>query len=174
MQVEVTDSGTLVDPNRTGTQYALGRQELDEQTTTQPGRGLSDLVDDLPGWLYEANGLLHPRGSEYDVQYVVNGVPLTENRSPAFAPSLDTDDVESMRVLTASYPAEYGRKLGGIIEVTTEKDVPPGVHGRIDAGGGSFSTGSGSASISYAHKKNRFAVGADGFHTGRYLDPPSP
>jgi hypothetical protein len=37
------------------------------------------------------------------VQYVVNGVPLTENRSPAFAPSLDANDVESMRVLTASY-----------------------------------------------------------------------
>src|SRR4029077_10619213 len=87
MQVEVTDSGTLLDPNRTGTQYALGRQELDEKTTPQPGRDVSDLVDDLPGWLYEANGILHPRGSEYDVQYVVNGVPLTENRSPPFAPS---------------------------------------------------------------------------------------
>ena len=172
MQVEVTDSGTLLDPNRTGTQYALGRQELDEKTTPQPGRDVSDLVDDLPGWLYEANGILHPRGSEYDVQYVVNGVPLTENRSPAFAPSLDTDDIESMRVLTASYPAEYGRKLGGIIEVTTEKDVPSGLHGRIDAGGGSFSTASGSAMISYARKKNQFALGADGFHTGRYLDPP--
>lgn len=172
MQVEVTDSVTLVDPNRTGTQYALGRQELDEQATKQPGRDLSDLVDDLPGWLYEANGILHPRGSEYDVQYVVNGVPLTENRSPAFAPSLDTDDVESMRVLTASYPAEYGRKLGGIIEVTTEKDVPSGLHGRIDGDGGSFSTGSGSGTISYARKKDRFALGADGFHTDRYLDPP--
>ena len=40
-------------------------------------------VDDEPGWLYEANSVLHPRGSEYDVQFVVNGLPLTENRSPA-------------------------------------------------------------------------------------------
>jgi ABC-type Fe3+ transport system permease subunit len=28
--------------------------------------------------------------------------------------------VESLRVLTANYPAEYGRKLGGVIEVSTE------------------------------------------------------
>lgn len=171
-QVEVTDSVTLVDPNRTGTQYSIGHQVLAESIATQPGRDLSDLVDDLPGWLYEANGVLHPRGSEYDVQYVVNGVPLTENRSPAFAPALDADDVESMRVLTAGYPAEYGRKLGGIIEVTTEKDVPSGLHGRIDAGGGSFSTAGGSAALSYAHGRNRFSLSGHGFHTDRYLDPP--
>jgi hypothetical protein len=171
-QVEVTDSVTLVDPNGAGTQYSIGHQALAENIATQPGRDLSDLVDDLPGWLYEANGVLHPRGSEYDVQYVVNGVPVTENRSPAFAPSLDADDVESMRVLTAGYPAEYGRKLGGVIEVTTEKDVPSGLHGRIDAVGGSFSTAGGSGAISYARAGNRFSLGGDGFHTDRYLDPP--
>ena len=171
-KVEVTDSMTLVDFNRTGTEYAIGRQALTENIAAQAGRGVSDSVNDLPGWLYEANGVLHPRGSEYDVQYVVNGIPVTENRSPAFAPPLDADDVESMRVLTANYPAEYGRKLGGIVEVATEKDVPSGLHGRIDAGGGSFSTGSGSGALSYTQEKNRFGLSADGFHTDRYLDPP--
>lgn len=171
-QLEVTESGTLLDPNRTGTQYSIGHQALAENIAVQPGRGLSDLVDDLPGWLYEANGVLHPRGSEYDVQYVVNGIPLTENRSPSFAPSLDAGDVESMRVLTADYPAEYGRKLGGVIDVTTEKDVPSGLHGRICAGGGSFSTAEGCGAISYLRGANRFSLSADGFYTDRYLDPP--
>jgi hypothetical protein len=171
-QVEVTEPTTLVDPNGLGTQYAIGHQALSENITSQPGRDLSDLVNDMPGWLYEANGVLHPRGSEYDVQYVVNGVPVTENRSPGFAPSLNTGDVESMRVLTAGYPAEYGRKLGGVIEVTTEKDIPFGLHGEIDVAGGSFSTLTGSAAISYAVARNRFSFSADGFHTNRYLDPP--
>jgi outer membrane cobalamin receptor len=171
-QLEVTDSVTLLDPNRTGTQFSIGHQALTENVAAQPGRDLSDLVDDLPGWLYEANGVLHPRGSEYDVQHVVNGVPLTENRSPSFAPSLDADDVESMRVLTADYPAEYGRKLGGVIEVTTGKDVPYGLHGRIDEGGGSFSTAGASGAISYAQDANQFSLSGDGFHTDRYLDPP--
>jgi outer membrane cobalamin receptor len=171
-RVDVTASMTLLDPNGTGTQYSIGSQALAEKVAGQPGRDLSDLVDDLPGWLYEGNGVLHPRGSEYDVQYVVNGVPLTENRSPAFASSLSADDVESMRVLTAGYPAEYGRKLGGVIEVTTEKDVPSGLHGRIDAGGGNFSTVRSSAAISYARGRDRFSLGGDGFHTDRYLDPP--
>ena len=171
-QVKVSDSATLLDSSRTGTVYPVGRQTLGEAVATQPGRVLSDLVDDLPGWLYEANGVLHPRGSEYDVQYVIDGLPITENRSPAFAPAIDADAVDSMRVLTASYPAEYGRKLGGVIEVTTEKNVPSGLHGQFDVVGGSFGTTNGSAGVSYSHGKDRFSISGDAFHTDHYLDPP--
>jgi hypothetical protein len=171
-QIQVTDSATLVDPSRTGTIYSVGRQTIDQQMPAQPGRSLSDLVNQQPGWLYEANGVLHPRGSEYDVQYVFDGLPLTQNRSPAFAPEFDADDVESMRVLTATFPAEYGRKLGGVVEVTTVKDVPDGLHGQFDISGGSFSSISSSAAVSYAFGENRFSITGNGFHTDRYLDPP--
>ena len=171
-QVQVNDAATLVDPSRTGSIYSVGPQAIDENLTARPGRSLSDLVNDQPGWLYEANGTLHPRGSEYDVQYVFDGLPLTQNRSPAFAPAFDADDVESMRVLTANFPAEYGRKLGGIIEVTTAKDAPRGFHGQFQAGGGSFSTVTGSAAFTYSAGKNRFSMSGNSFHTDRYLDPP--
>src|SRR5438270_2986373 len=171
-QVQVSDAATLVDPSRTGTVYPVGHETLGEVVATQPGRSLSDLVDDLPGWWYEANGVLHPRGSEYDVQYVVDGLSLTNNRSPAFAPSFDADSVDSMRVLTASYPAEYGRKLGGIVEVITEKNLPSGLHAQLDLNGGSFATFDSSAAVSYARNKDRFSISAHGFHTERYLDPP--
>jgi TonB-dependent Receptor Plug Domain len=171
-QIQVTDSATLVDPSRTGSIYSVGRQTIDQQMSAQPGHNLSDLVNQQPGWLYEANGVLHPRGSEYDVQYVFDGLPLTQNRSPAFAPEFDADDVESMRVLTATFPAEYGRKLGGVVEVTTVKDLPNGLHGQFDINGGSFSSISSSVAVSYAFGENRFSVSGNGFHTDRYLDPP--
>jgi hypothetical protein len=171
-QIQVTDSATLVDPSRTGSIYSVGRQTIDQQMAAQPGRSLSDLVNQQPGWLYEANGVLHPRGSEYNVQYIFDGLPLTQNRSPAFAPEFDADDVESMRVLTATFPAEYGRKLGGVVEVTTVKDVPDGLHGQLDLNAGSFTSISGSAALSYAAGENRFSVSGNGFHTDRYVDPP--
>jgi outer membrane cobalamin receptor len=171
-RVEVNDSTTLVDLYSTGSLYSIGRQAIEEHDAAQPGRELLDLVAEQPGWLYEANGVLHPRGSEYDVQFVVDGLPLTQNRSPAFAPSFDAGEVESLRVLTASFPAEYGRKLGGIVEVTTKKDVQAGWHGRFSAGGGSFSALNGAAGISYARGADRFSAGGEGFHTDRYLDPP--
>ena len=171
-QVLVSDEGTLVDTTRTDTVYTIGSRTIDEQMPSQPGRGVQDAVDSQPGWLYEANGTLHPRGSEYDVQYVIDGTPLTENRSPAFAPPLDSDDVESMRVMTAGFPAEYGRKLGGVVQVTSPKNNPTGLHSEMDAEGGSFSSGSVHGALFYSAGKNRFSVSGDGFHTDRYLDPP--
>ncbi len=171
-QVQVNDSATLVDPYRTGTIYSIGREAISEELSAQPGRDLLDLVAQQPGWLYEANGVLHPRGSEYGVQFVVDGLPMTQNRSPTFAPSFDAENVESMRVLTANYPAEYGRKLGGIVEMTTKKDVPSGWHGQLAASGGSFSSLGSTAALSYAANKNRFSAGAEGLHSERYLDPP--
>ena len=74
-----------------------------------------DLLNNQPGWLLEANGVLHPRGSEYQVQYVIDGIPIFDNRSPAYAQSLGVEEFESINVRTGNYPAEYGRKLGGVI-----------------------------------------------------------
>ena len=172
VQVQVTDAATLVDPSENGTIYSLSGETLREHRAAQSGRDLSDAIDDQPGWLYEANGALHPRGSEYQVQYVLDGMPLTQNRSPAYAPPFDAGDMESMRVMTASYPAEYGRKLGGVIELTTEKNRPAGWHGRLEAGGGSFESLAGAAEIGYSAGKNHFEFSGQGFHTDRYLDPP--
>jgi hypothetical protein len=171
-RVEVTDAATLVDPSETGTIYSLSGEKLREHGSAQAGRSLSDAVNDQPGWLYEANGILHPRGSEYQVQYVLDGMPLTQNRSPAFAPSFDAGDIESLRVLTAGYAAEYGRKLGGIVELTTEKNPPAGLHGRVELGGGSFASVGGAAELGYTSGANHFEASAQDFHADRYLDPP--
>ena len=171
-QVQVSETETLVDPSTTSAVYTIGSQTIGEQISSQAGRGVLDVVDAQPGWLQEANGVLHPRGSEYDVQFVVDGLPMTENRSPGFAPPIESSDVESMRVMTAGFPAEYGRKLGGVVEVSSPKNNPAGLHGEFEAEGGSFSTASGSGALFYSSGGNRFSLTGDGFHSGRYLDPP--
>jgi hypothetical protein len=170
--VTVTESETLIDPHRAGTIDRIGLETLQDRTTSRPGRSLLDLVDTQPGWLLEANGVLHPRGSEYQTQYVLDGVPLTENRSPAFSPELEGDDVQSMSILTAGYPAEFGRKLGGVIDVTTVRDTHPGFHGKAVLDGGSFDTAGGDLSLQYAWERNTLTASGAASRTDRYLDPP--
>lgn len=170
--IEVTDSGTLIDPEKVSTVYSAGPRALTQNLPAQLGRGVTDAVNSEPGWLYEANGVLHPRGSEYDVQFVVNGLPLTENRSPAFAPPLAANDVQSMRVMTAGFPAEYGRKLGGVVEMTTVKEFPAGFHMSAESEGGSFATASGGGEMGYARAANQFVISGNAGLTNRYLDPP--
>jgi hypothetical protein len=142
-QLTVGVERTLIDLHQATAPQRIGADILQQRTTALPGRSLPDLVSTQAGWLLEANCILHPRGSEYQTQYVVDGLPLTDNRSPAFASEIDADDVHSMSILTGGYPAEYGRKLGGVIEVVTAGTARRGFHGSLGVTAGSFDTKSG-------------------------------
>ena len=171
-QVSVSADDTLVDSRQTASVNRIGRDTIEARVLALPGRSLPDLVSTQPGWLLEANGVLHPRGSEYQTQYVVDGLPLTDNRSPSFAPEIEADSVHSMGILTGGYPAEYGRKLGGIIEVVTAEDASKGFRGTLSAAGGSFGTRAGDATGQYAWQETTVTATGGWSGTDRYLDPP--
>jgi outer membrane cobalamin receptor len=170
--VTVNDADTLIDPHRPGTSNRIGKDTIADRTTSLPGRSLQDLVNSQPGWLYEGNAVLHPRGSEYQTQVVVDGIPLTDNRSPSHGPELEADDVQSMNIYTAGIPAEYGRKMGGVVEMVTTKDSGPGLQGEAVLAGGSFATADGYLLTQYGWGKNALVVSAQGAMTDRYLNPP--
>ena len=153
--------------------HNIGADLLRDRPASAPGRSLIDLVNTQPGWLLEANGILHARGSEYQVQYVVDGIPLRDNRSPAFAQSLGVEEFESMTVRTGGYPAEFGSKLGGVIELSTARDARSGFHGMASLEAGSFATVNGYASGQYSTGATTAGVGLERMATDRYLDPPN-
>ncbi len=170
--VTVEDSDTLIDPGKTNSAQYIGSQQIAERRGGTPGRGLIDLIVTQPGWTLEANGILHPRESEYDTQYVVDGFPMLENRSPAFSRPTGADEVESVKVYASGIPAEFGNRLGGVVEVTTARNTSPGFHGTAIVGGGSFGTVNGYLSGQYVAGKTTATLSAEGFLTDRYLDPP--
>jgi hypothetical protein len=172
--VNVTAESTLLDPERTTSINHLDSKAIADRPASLPGRALPDLIDSQPGWLYEGNAVLHPRGSEYQTQFVVDGVPLTDNRSPGSGPELDIGEVDSLNVFTAGIPAEYGRKMGGVIEVNTQRDSHPGLHGQTVLSGGSFGTAGASASLQDSWGSNTLTASASGNRTARYLNPVVP
>lgn len=171
---KVVESATLIDPYRAGSVNQIGSETIENRLTSLPGRSLQDLVNSEPGWLFEGNAVLHPRGSEYQTQFVVDGIPLTDNRSPSFGPGIEADDVESLKIYTAGFPAEFGRKMGGVIEVNTFKAAQPGLHGQFALSGGSFETAGVDTQDQYSWKRNTVGVSASGNMTSRYLNPVVP
>jgi hypothetical protein len=172
--VTVSAVNTLIDPDQAGAVSQIGSDVIQTRLGSIPGRSLQDLVNSQPGWLYEGNAVLHPRGSEYQTQFVVDGIPLTDNRSPSFGTAIDADDVQSLSIYTAGIPAEYGRKMGGVVEVNTLQDSQPGFHGQIVLSGGSFDTAGASAQGQYAWGRNTFGASLSGSMTDHYLNPVVP
>lgn len=169
--VTVSAANTLIDPDQAGSVNQIGSEAIENRVSSVPGRSIQDLVNSQPGWLYEGNAVLHPRDSEYQTQFVVDGIPLTDNRSPSFGPEIEADDVQSISIYTAGIPAEYGRKMGGVVEVNTLQDSQPGFHGQVVLSGGSFDSAGAFARGQYARGKNLFGASASGSMTDHYLNP---
>ena len=70
--VNVTADSPLLDPSRTTSSNRIDSQAIASRPATLPGRSLPDLVNSQPGWVYEGSATLHPRGSEYQTQFVVD------------------------------------------------------------------------------------------------------
>jgi TonB-dependent Receptor Plug Domain len=172
--VTVSGINTLIDPDQAGSVNQIGLDTIEHRLTSVPGRSIQDLVNNQPGWIYEGNAVLHPRGSEYQTQFVVDGIPLTDNRSPSFGPEIEADDVESMSLYTAGFPAEYGRKMGGVVELNTLQDSQPGFHGQAVLAGGSFDSAAAFVKGQYSWGKNTFGASASGSMTDHYLNPVVP
>jgi hypothetical protein len=172
--VQVSAAATLIDPYRAGSVNQIGQEAIQNRLTTLPGRSMQDLVNSQPGWLYEGNAVLHPRGSENQTQYVVDGIPLTDNRSPSFGPEVEADDAESIAIYTAGIPAEFGRKMGGVIEVNTLRNEDPGLDGQLTLFGGTYATGGINTQDQYTWRGNTVGLSASGNMTDHYLNPVVP
>ena len=173
--VKVAGANTLIDPYRPGSVNQIGLEAIQNRPTALPGRSMQELVNSQPGWVYEGNAVLHPRGSEYQTQFVVDGIPLTDNRSPSFGPApAEAEDIDSLTIYTAGIPAEYGRKMGGVVEVNTLQNGTPGVHGQFTAFGGSYDTAAGELRSQYNWGKNTLGVSGSGDMTSHYLNPVVP
>jgi len=172
--VTVSDAVTLIDPDRPNSVMQIGHKQIEQRLASLPGRSVQDLVNTQPGWLYEGNAVLHPRGSEYQTQFVVDGIPLTDNRSPGFGPEIEADSADSLNIYTAGIPAEYGRKMGGVVEMNTKRETDQGLHGETIFSGGSYDTLSGYAQTQYLRGKNTFGGSASGARTDHYLNPVVP
>ncbi|MGA3213964.1 MAG: TonB-dependent receptor, partial [Terriglobales bacterium] len=171
--VNVTADETLIDPYATSSANRIGSDIVANRLAAQPGRGLAELVNQEPGWIFEANGILHPRAEEYQVQYVIDGMPLTENRSAAYVADFDPGDVQEMTEMVAGFPAEYGRKMGGVIEVQTARDKRPGFHEKAVLGGGSYDKTNGYFEAQYGFGSTSFSISLAGAATDHFLDPPT-
>lgn len=173
-QITVTaGDSNIIDADRVSADTDLNLSLLTKQLGPAPSRGLEKMVQSAPGVVADDNGRLHVRGSESNVQTVVNGIPVTDNLSAIFSTALDPRTVSHVEVITGGVPAEFGDKLGAVVNLLTKSGLDVPVSGEISGNGGSFSTGDVAASFGgHARRFGWFTTLASST-SRRYLDPPT-
>jgi len=68
----------------------------------------------LPGCAPNATGAIHPRGAHDRVTSVVDGLPISDQLTGAFARAIDTDIIEHVEMVSGNMPAEFGSKVSDV------------------------------------------------------------
>jgi hypothetical protein len=171
--VTVTERAPLLETASTTTHHEIEEEEVERSPSTQPQVAMSSLLETVPGVVPEENGRLHVRGSEGQVQYVVDGVPIFENMSGVFSTALDEDDLHSSDIVTGNLPSEFAGRTSAVVTVDTKSGLNVPWNGSLSLFGGSFDSGGANLEVSgNLHKKLGVFLSTQTNRTRRYLDPP--
>ena len=135
-------------------------------------RQIESLLLDTPGVVPDEDGRLHVRGEDAQLQYVVDGIPITGNMTRVYSSLFNAQLIKSVDVLTGSLNAEYGVATAGVLAVTTKSGFDKPFFVDATAGTGSFNTREGGLQIGgNLNGRSAAYVGINGSASGRYLDP---
>jgi outer membrane receptor protein involved in Fe transport len=171
--VDVNAERGLIEPEKTAPTTVIDRNLIQRFPTSQPSRSAEEIVATAPGWTEDANGRLHARGIEYQVQYSIDGIPIYDTVADTFASAPDPRNFRSIEISTAYLPAEYGNKLAGVIAVTTRSGLEIPTQGSLTLSGGSFSTFETAFDVGGHSRKFGYFASFAGSTTDRFLDPPA-
>jgi hypothetical protein len=170
--VSAREPGRLVDPTATGTRAAIGQGVIQRMPSATGSRGLEAVIVSFPGFAQNANGAIHPRGAHNQMTFVVDGLPISDQLTGAFANALDTSMVEAVELMTGNIPAEFGAKISGVAVVTTRSGVGlgRGFSGDTSVRGGQFGTAQSATRLGGERGRVGYFAAVTGMRTDRFLD----
>ena len=173
-QVEVWARPRTVDAQSTGSSRVLTRRALDALNAPVAVDVPTLAEYQLPGAVIGHDNFVHVRGNELSLHQFINGVSFLDNSHRHFTPGFSPQIFETVSIMSGGFPAEFGNRYGGILDVTTRS-------GRALHGGGSATIGLGAVgsrdgAFDYGGSAGRWGyyVYGGAFHSDRFLNPPEP
>ena len=173
-QITVRAESKLIDETQSATVATIDR----DQIVLLPAARRTQLTDMVTPFVASAVGshdnLVHLRGNELSLNTFVNGVSFFDNPHQLFTPGLSSDIIQSVNVITGGFPAEFGNRFGGILDIVTRSGFDASNHGSITASLGTYLRDN--ASFNYGGHDERFGYFLFGqvFQSDLFLNTPEP
>ena len=125
-------------PDTGSSQYVISQQAI-AALPLGDSTPLNQVMLQAPGVVQDSYGQLHVRGDHANLQYRINGVLIPESIA-GFGQSLDTQLIQSVKLLDGALPAQYGDRTAAVVDITTKSGSTLGNGGTVGVTGGSFGT----------------------------------
>lgn len=173
-EVTVRAETKLLDETEAATITTIDRNQI----SALPAAGRTQLADIVTPFVASAvsshDNLVHLRGHELSLNTFINGVSFFDNPHQLFTPGLAPDVIQSVNVITGGFPAEFGNRFGGILDIVTRSGFDTNNHGSVTIGAGTHLRHNVGLDYSGHTKSVGYFVYAGGFESERFLNTPEP
>ncbi len=162
----------LVDPEETGTHLQMNESDIESLPLQVGNRGLEAVLVSFPGFAQNANGAIHARGAHNQMTFVIDGMPISDQLTGAFANAVDPNIVQTVELFTGNIPAEYGNKVSAVTSITTKSGLGFGrkFAGQAMLAAAGFGMLSQVTSIAGENGNFGYSATVNTMKTNRYLD----
>jgi hypothetical protein len=173
--VEVTGEATALPSTYSPSSTFLTGERLEHTPQAQQNNLPEMIVTAAPGMIRGHDDFVHIRGHEVALNPLINGVSFWENPHALFSGGFSPAIIESANVMTGGFPAEYGNRFGGVVDIVTKSGLRMENDGTFMVSGGQAGRRSvGGDFGGHSGPGDRFAYYAFGsiFASDRFLSPP--
>ena len=173
-EVKAETEGVALETDASTTHIDIDKSLIRQQAAALPSRAFEAIVTSTPGFSQDENGRYHFQGGHSQQLLVIDGQPIGDQVGISFSNSLDPAVVENIEIITGGFPAEYGEKAYGVINLTTRSGLGTnGVKGDVSFGAARFGTFEGAAGVGGGTSRFGWFVNLDASKSDRFLDPVS-
>jgi outer membrane receptor protein involved in Fe transport len=173
--VTVEAAPGLIEEDSSSTETDLDESFIRRSPGANRTGQLQRLIATTPGWSTEDNGLLHIRGVDDGIVYVVDGIPTISRLDAVSASGFEAETIRSLNVLTGNIPAEFGGRSGAVVSIQPRSGIDTAFTSSLSVGAGSFNAAGAVCSVGgRVNKRLGVFITATASRTDRFLDPPDP
>jgi len=168
--VDVNTQGDTLAPNST----TLHQQTVDDLPADQRNNLPDMIAATAPGMIRSHDDFVHVRGNEIALNTFINGVSFWENPHSVFSSGLTPDIVQTANVMTGEFPAEYGNRFGGVIDIVTKSGRSMNNQGSVTIGVGSALRHNAAVEWGGHSRRAGYYFYSSAFESARFLSPNDP
>ena len=170
--VEAEPTAVQLETDTSMSHIDIDKSYIARVPATISGRAMEEIITATPGFSKDENGRFHFQGAHSQGEYVIDGQIISDQTGITFSNSIDPGIAQAIEVIYGNVPAEFGEKIGTVINLTTKSGLGSGgIHGEAFAGASGYSTEEAGASVGYGTESFGLFASLNGSQSDRFLDP---
>src|SRR5436853_6522300 len=148
ISVTATSPVAQLETDTSETHIDIDKSYIAKAPAAVASRATEQIVTSTPGFAKDENGRFHFQGAHSQSEYVIDGQTISDQTGVTFSNSIDPGIAQGIEIIYGNVPAEFGEKIGAVVNLTTKSGLGSGkAKGDVYVGASKFSTIEAGASV---------------------------